>query len=161
MFDFEVSFLPPLGMIAADFHALGLDIRSFREPLKRSIQQVVAPSIQTNFDVGGRPEWEPLAEKTLEDKARLGYPSDPLVRTGKLRRVAGQLNAWTLTSEDATMTQLSGVDYGEFHQDGTQFMPAREFAIIQDPDDVDAIQQVFENWLEERFIAKGLVPVGI
>lgn len=161
MFDVEIELLPPASFIDANFKALGLDIRSFREPLKRSIQQVVAPSIQENFDVGGRPQWEPLADKTLEDKARLGYPPDTLVRTGKLRRVAGQLNAWTLTSDDATMTQLSGVDYGEFHQDGTRFMPAREFAIIQDPEDVDAIHRVFEEWLVERFVAKGLVPVGI
>lgn len=162
MFDYEISFLPPLELIAADFHALGLDIRSFREPLKRSVQQVVAPSIFENFVSEGRPQWEPLADSTVESKERAGYGNENILsRTGKLAKAATQLNAWTITSDDATMTQLSGVDYGEFHQDGTQFMPAREFAIIQDPDDVDGIERIFEEWLTERFIAKGLVPVGI
>jgi phage gpG-like protein len=161
MFNFEVEILPPVEFLIQDFAELGLDIRSFREPLKRSVQGVVAPSIQLNFDVEGRPPWAPLAESTVDEKQRLGYPPDILTRTGKLRRVAGQLNAWTITQEDATMTNLPGAEYGEFHQDGTRFMPVREFAIIQDPEDVDEIQQVFEHWLVERFVRKGLIPVGI
>lgn len=161
MFEFDVTILPPVEFLIQDFAELGLDIRSFREPLKRAVQGVVAPSIQYNFDVEGRPPWAPLADVTVEEKQRLGYPPEILTRTGKLRRVAGQLNAWTITQEDATMTNLPGADYGRFHQDGTRFMPAREFAIIQDPEDVDEIEKVFEQWLTERFIRKGLVPVGI
>lgn len=162
MFMIDVDIVPPPSFIAANFRDLGLDIRSFREPLKRSIQGVVAPSIQLNFDVEGRPMgWAALAKKTVDYKSSHGYPPDILTRTGKLKRVAGQLNAWTITQEDAVMTNLPGAEYGVFHQDGTRFMPAREFAIIQDPDDVDEIEEVFSDWLAERFIRKGLIPVGI
>ncbi len=38
------------------------------------------------FTSGGQGEWPHLADKTLEAKQRLGYPADPLIRTGKLLR---------------------------------------------------------------------------
>lgn len=156
MYNFDVTILPPPTMIAADYAEVGLQIKSFREPLKRSIQQVMAPSFAKNFDAGGRPAWEPLADSTLADKAALGYPDDILIRTGKLKRVAQQLNIWNITTEEAYVDNLPNAEYGFFHEGGTRFMPQRIFMDVTEQDE-DAIAEVFENWIGERFASRGFV----
>lgn len=152
---FDVVILPPAWVLAADFAHFGLQVKSFREPLKRSIQQVIAPHIQAAFEVGGIPPWAPLAESTLEYKGQQGYPSTPLTATGKLKRIAGQLNAWTITTETATFENLGAAEYGVFHLTGTKFMPQRDWLSTVDQD-VDAIAKVFGDWIIERFERRGL-----
>lgn len=156
MYNFDVTILPPAALLAEDFAIIGLQIKSFREPLKRSIQQVMAPSFAKNFDVGGRPSWVPLADATLADKEAQGYPDDILIRTGKLKRVAQQLNIWNISSDEAYVDNLPGADYGFFHEGGTQFMPQRIFMDVTEQDE-DDIANVFENWIGERFASRGIV----
>lgn len=117
----EMSFTPSLAITAARIDKLGMDIRSFREPLKRSIQKVMAPSFQKNFDAGGRPDaWEPWSEATLEIRERMGVSGgNILVRSGSLRRAMGQLNIWRITKTTAIITDLpANVWYGAIHQAG-------------------------------------------
>jgi phage gpG-like protein len=180
----DMSFEPSIGISAKKLDKLGLDIRSFREPLRRSVKQVMAPSIRMNFDVGGRPPWEPLQQNTINRKK--GNASI-LIRTGALRRVAGQLNIWTITNNMALVADLpQSVWYGKVHQAGfgggatkqvvrvkniatglyTEFeesnaeggsgaIPARPFIVLQ-PEDVTKIEMVFAEWLDERIAAAGL-----
>src|SRR4051812_5701346 len=97
----DVSFSPSPILLAEGFNDFALSFRSFKEPLKRSIQEVVAPSLQQNFDVGGRPTpWIPLAETTLERRSKRGYGSKPLKRSGRLQRTAGQLNIWKINGPE-------------------------------------------------------------
>lgn len=152
----DVGFYPTLEVFGASIFEFGLDIRSFKEPLKRSIQQVVAPSFQKNFEVGGRPTWEPLAESTIEYKTSKGFELSPLIRTRNLQKIAGQLNIWTITQFEAFVSQLPGALYGRFHQWGTMFMPARPFMNIQE-EDQENIDAVFEKWIQERLIARGFI----
>lgn len=107
-------------ILARDIDKLRVDIRSFKVPLKRSIQQVIAPSFQTNFDVGGRPPWEPWSEFTPEIKRRTGRPVRKLmIQSGKLRRVSGQLNLWDISRTEAFLSDLpSRVWYGRLQQLG-------------------------------------------
>lgn len=160
---FDIDISPSPVMFAAEQAALAVDIRSFREPLKRSIQAVLGPSFRHNFEVGGRPAWAPLKDVTIERKERTGAanPSQILVHTGKLRRVAGQLNIWEINGiqGEAHVSRLPGAEYGSFHQSGfTHHMgnevPAREFLVIQ-PQDEAEIEQVFDIWVRERFRRKG------
>lgn len=144
-FDIGITLEPPAVILEAEFEMFSLSIRSFREPLKRAIQQVMSPSIRQNFDVGGRPPWPELAPATLASKSGEGI----LVKTGLLQRVAGQLNVWELTSEEAYVSQLPRAEYGVIHQDGGGFIPARPFMVIQ-PEDEEAIEGVFADWLDER-----------
>lgn len=46
--------------------------------------RIMQESFKKNFDAGGRPSWEPLAESTVESRERLGFSgAEPiLVRTG-------------------------------------------------------------------------------
>lgn len=80
MLPFSVTFTPTVAILAGRIDKLGMDIRSFKEPLTRSVRDVMTVSIRRNFDVGGRPTWEPLSETTLARRASAGFAgSDPLV----------------------------------------------------------------------------------
>lgn len=152
----DVTITPPPAIIEAQFTKLALGFRSFREPLKRCVQGVVAPSIQFNFDAEGRPEpWAELAEATQIKKARQGSPPDILVETGLLKKVAGQLNLWKITKDEATFQGFPRAQYGELHETGTKYMPKREFLVIQ-PQDEEEIEQVFVQWILEKIVAADL-----
>jgi phage gpG-like protein len=113
-------FQPTVGISARGIDKLGIDIRSFREPLKRAVQQVMAPSFQRNFAEEGRPDhWEPLSDVTLAIRDREGFGNKILDRTGRLKKVTGQLNIWTIGRETAVVRDLpESVWYGKVHQAG-------------------------------------------
>lgn len=72
-----------------------------------------------------RTPWEPLAPSTRAEKARLGYLSDPLLRTSALRR---DLVRRPLGFEHIRPDEVEAgtrIDYARFHQRGTRRMPAR------------------------------------
>jgi phage gpG-like protein len=121
MLGVTIDFEPTVLITTKRIDKLGMDIRSFREPLKRAIQQVIAPSILKNFDSGGRPAWEPLSQGTLDIRKNLGLSgsSSPLMRTGLLRRTMGQFNIWTVGLNTAMIRDLpSKIWYGNIHQGG-------------------------------------------
>lgn len=149
---FSFAVIPTIGINAARFDKLGKDIRSFRVPLKRAVKEVMVPSIRANFDAEGRPTpWAPLSAYTLTRKIANGQGTKILYATGALKRVASQINMWTITTEEAIIQDLPDkVWYGKVHQSGNKKIPARPFLIIQD-EDSDAIVQIFVDWFEERF----------
>lgn len=129
-----------------DFATYG--IRSFREPLTKSVREVVIPSIRKNFAAEGRPLWAPLAPATVID--RKGASGPILDRTGRLLKVATQFNIWSYTRDSATITGIdSRVKYGKYHQGGTRKMPARPFVVLQDEDE-EQIERIFYVWLDAR-----------
>jgi phage virion morphogenesis protein len=152
-------------IVAAQFTVFGMQLRSFREPLNRSIRQVMIPSIRKNFEEEGRPPWLPLSEATIEIREREGFASGPILqRTGNLRRSATQLNIWVIDSEKAYIRELPARSwYGTIHQGGAAGkamslrapIPARPFLLIQD-EDADKIQEVFIEWVAERARLSGL-----
>lgn len=158
----KIELDPSPALFALQMDILGREIRSFREPLKRSIQLVLGPSFRQNFDVGGRPSWVPLAQSTIDKKQRIGakFVNEVLMETGKLRRVAGQLNAWKIEggylAEEAKayVDDLPGAEYGAVHQFGNDHVPERAFLIIQD-EDQSKIEEVFGLWLDERLAQYG------
>lgn len=89
-------------------------------------------------EIGG---WKPLAKSTLRQKARLGYPSDILVRTGRLMRSLASKT--TDTVEEITSRDLrigTGVPYAIYHQKGTKKMPARPLIALT--------QKLLDKWTE-------------
>jgi len=112
------EFRPSLGIVAKRIDRFGIDIRSMREPLKRSVQQVMIPSIRKNFTVGGRPAWEPLAASTIKQR-KSAWPI--LVRTGRLRRGVTTLKVWSIGQTTATIRDLpERIWYGKVHQGGVE-----------------------------------------
>jgi phage gpG-like protein len=165
----SIDFKPLPIILAGQFTEFAISIRSFREPLKRSVQRVVNPSIDKNFDVGGRPVWQELAPATLATRAKEGSGSQILVRSGKGRRAATALARWTISMDDAAYTGNfpPSTSYMAIHQiadteevftgPGRQaFLPGRVFATIQD-EDQNKIERVFREWLTERAMRAGLV----
>jgi phage gpG-like protein len=165
-------------ILAHDVDMLAVDIKSFRVPLKRSVAQVMIPSIRTNFDVGGRPRWQPLAQGTVDNR---GGSSEPiLIRTGRLKRTATQKNMWYYYSvtggifnavEFDEQALSKRVPYGVFHQYGavgwhsamdkmvlkaggipggpSWELPSRMFVSMRPEDQVE-IHAIFYQWLVER-----------
>jgi len=162
----SIDFDPEPIILAGQFMKFGMDIRSFREPLERSVRQVMVPSLRANFDAGGRPPWQPLATLTVLAKVDKGAaePMSPLILSGKLRRVAGQINLWSINGPEgeASISQekLGDVWYGVIHQVGAQTptgnIPAREWALFQD-EDMDKIEEIFWDWIGERALRSGVV----
>jgi phage gpG-like protein len=199
------DFKPSIGIAAAQIDKLGLDIRSFREPLKRVVQRVMAPSFRENFDQEGRPDpWPEPSPATLDIREKAGIGGDmSLDRTGLLKKTIQQLNIWTITQKNATIQSLpSKVWYGKIHQEGYEGsgggrsmkqyikaaggdaklafqqqtddlntaqrtgqkahggtrnvseIPQRMFVLVQE-EDMDAIEEVFVEWLTERVVRAG------
>lgn len=112
--DFE--FQPSIGMIAGRIDKLSTDIRSFREPLTRSIVEVMIPSFKRNFEAEGRPAWEPLAQYTVEQR---GTAHPILFRSGRLKKAVTSVKLWQISQNGAVITSLpSNVWYGTVHQAG-------------------------------------------
>jgi phage gpG-like protein len=111
------EFKPSLGIVAKDVERFGIDIRSMREPLTRSIRQVMVPSIRKNFQVGGRPGWEPLSAATIRQR---GDAWPILVRSKRLRRGVTTIKVWSITRTAATIRDLPDrIWYGKVHQAGS------------------------------------------
>ena len=186
-FELSVEIIPTPFILAAQLAKWGMDVRSFHEPLKRSVQKVASPSFRKNFDVGGRPAWEPWSEVTVERREAQGFGEGAiLVKTGLLKSVAGQLNIWTITRDQAAVSSLPRAPYGAVHQQGTSGgvgevtraravrerreitqtvslrapIPARPWALLQ-PEDIDDIEEVFVNWFRERMALSGAMTPSV
>lgn len=158
--EYPITKSPRVMMLS--FENLAKGIKSLREPLELAIKGVLAPSFRQNFYVGGRPAWEPLSDVTIERKHAKGSknPETILVDTGALRRMAGQLNIWTVEggygnigAAEARLDNMT-LPYAEIHQVGMTNMPARPWAVIQ-PEDEEKIQFVFDAWMARRAAAAG------
>src|SRR5687767_1450905 len=107
---------PSLGLVAGDVHRFGLAIQSLREPVIKSITDVMIPSIRRNFDEEGRPSWEPLSDITV----KLRGTAHPILKaSGALERGVTQISIWRIGEESATIQSLpQSIWYGALHQSG-------------------------------------------
>lgn len=150
----EAEWFPPLQILAEILDHVSGELQNFSEPLRSSINNVVAPSIARNFDAGGRPAWVPLSEATVKIRGSAGPILD---RTGTLRASASSPGLWEFTQTDAYLPGLP-IWYGVLHQEGfggsgrAHPIPARPFIMFQE-EDVDAIEQTFVDWLGEVWAA--------
>jgi len=100
-------------------------VKDFHEGEKRQFES------EGHYGAGG---WTSLAPSTLERKARGGFPSNILVRTGKLRTSLissgghGVEIVFPLSMKIGT-----DLEYAIYHQRGTSRMPSRP--IIQFPEE--------------------------
>jgi phage gpG-like protein len=95
-----------------------------------------------NFQRGGSlqtPNWAPLKPSTAKQKARKGYSSTPLIRTGHLRQSFRPF----YSREQAGIG--SEVPYGKYHETGTSRLPQRA---MMPPADVAIAyaRQIYERW---------------
>jgi len=156
MMPIDIDWFPHPTIVASQFYSLAgdLNVRSLREPLKRSIQQVISPAFRDRFLSEG-PGWTPLAEVTQKAKDREGRDEGILRRTNKLYKKAQQLSIWNIDGQqgEARLENLGEQYYGFVHQMGSEHIPQREWAYLE-PKEVDKVQEVFGQWLDERIARK-------
>src|SRR5258705_328905 len=115
------EFHPSIALIAKDLRSLANGLTDYRVPLKQCVDEVFIPSIRKNFQVGGRPSWEPLAQNTIDKhRDKLGLGATPiLVRSGALRQNATSDEIWSINAVSAVIKDLpDDVWYGVVHQGG-------------------------------------------
>jgi phage gpG-like protein len=147
----EVVVAPNLG---PRFGKLATRIGAFRLPLQGSVRSVAVPSITENFEAGGNPPWARLAASTIAQKGH----DRPLFERGAGMASATALARWHVAHDEAEYRGDSfprSTEYMKFHQSGTERMPARPFAVLQD-DDEREVNSVFHAWMDAQIRASGL-----
>jgi phage gpG-like protein len=155
---FIFKFVPPMRTVQRRFNTIERSIRSFHEPLARSVRFVGIPRIQSNFEAGGNPPWEPLAESTIEAKGN----DELLVDSGRGKQASLRLARWEIGPKTASMSGESyppKTFYMQFQQEGTQdgHIPARPFSVFTEPDD-NLVTGVFKTWMDEKIHNSGFRP---
>ncbi len=144
-------------MLDKDLRDLAGDLAGsnrMREPLQDSAREVLAPSIDKNFQVGGRPKrWKassPISTYRLQKKGT-GEPT--LWVTGKMKRAAGAIARFKVKNNELTYGYFPAtLWYAVVHDDPKLAkkanIPQRPFALIQ-PDDIEKITVIFMLWYEK------------
>lgn len=125
------------------------------KPVLRKIAVVIGHAIETNFEMGGRPKWAPLAAETLANKIRLGYtsPQAILVATGDLWASATDSSSYRI-GRDYIIAKPEP-KYWEYHQAGTVKMPQRVIMNMQRAD-TRKIGGLFDAYVIEYLRKAGL-----
>lgn len=165
MIRFDTGSVMALQRLDRDIQQLVFDFSKrggLNEPLNRSVTQVAIPSLIKNFEVGGRPRWRSVGSSSYREahgqRSRGGGSIFPvLVVTRKLFNAAKAQARWTVKDNKAVYGNWpERAWYGPLHDLGPsdKAFPARPFAVLQDPSDLDDIQEVFADWVEERVNAR-------
>ena len=143
--------------LARDFTRAAVVAEDFRAPLEQTVRRVMMPSIEENFVAGGRPEWEPLAESTIARRAEEGTGDRPLVASGRGMDPATSRARWRITRTQAEYPSNwpKTSHYVQFHQKGTEKMPARPFGVVQEQD-IGKMSDEFARWVDHAVIARML-----
>jgi phage gpG-like protein len=107
-------------------------------------------SIQRNFTASGRPaKWQALAASTIAQrrrgKGRGGVK--PLIDTGRMKNSESMRVGSKQVEVGTNMVQAKRQHFGypEGTGRGHSKTPARPFMMIQDPEDYDAIKEIFSR----------------
>lgn len=120
--------------------------KPFREILK-DFHEIERKQFSSEGGYGGK-KWAKLAESTLKDKQRKGYPFDILVRTGELRdAMTGGAGSEAKVTKDSLTVMAPW--YWKFHQKGTRRgLPARPIVQLTE-DDKTRWSKIFHEYLVE------------
>jgi len=128
---------------ALDLHEIGVRASDMR-PVSRELFRVLEQAEQAQFASGSG--WPRLAEATLENKARDGYPAQILVRTGALRRALITSGGDAVRElERSELTFGAAVPYAKYAL-GTRRQPARPPIKLR-PQDEQQITRIFGEYV--------------
>lgn len=105
---------------------LGRGVKNFKKPLKDS-SEFSMKLFKQNFEIGGREfkKWKRLSPATIVAKARLGFPSDPLIATGRMMK---SFKIFKLERFVAIVNNPT--KYFKYHQLGGRKIPKRVMIAI-------------------------------
>lgn len=112
---------------------LAAAVADMGEPMRKATD-IIAAGIVDNFasESAAGEAWEPLAESTLEDRARKGFPPGPILRrTGELKAAA---SAYRASDGESAEVGPDGCDYAKFHVslEPRSKIPLRDFLAMPD-----------------------------
>lgn len=154
----SIDWHPDPLVLTAQFYSAATVFNDFRDPLNRAVEEIIAPSIGMNFNVGGRPAWVPLADSTLLRDSYDGSERQGILwKTGTLKEIAESVRPWSIDNDTAFLVagNLGDAWYGIVHQGGSQWIPARPWAVLQ-PEDEEAIEELIGNWTFGAIVEVGL-----
>ena len=117
-------------------------------PLMKLIGEVAMASVQENFEVGGRPSWQPLAPATVKAKGH----SKPLVASGILKNVIMKASAnEVLVGVQPAAKEYAAIQHfgGKAGRNHSVTIPARPYMLLQD-EDLQEIDELVRNWIVDR-----------
>ena len=156
-----------INLLERDMRALGRDLaskRKLRKPFERIRDEVMIPSIRKNFEVGGRPRWEPLSLATFQSGGFGGREAfiqsgatggrTPLDKTGQMKRAATAKARFTIRQNEMTYGKWPEKRwFGPVHNlpdlSERAQIPNRPFTLIQQEDKV-AITEIMMEWVEDQ-----------
>jgi phage gpG-like protein len=154
------QFTSTANLVVRDLNRLASAIPAgTRGLLERAVDEVVRPSVAANFEAGGRPPWDELAEATLERRERAGLGDRPLIASGAGMDAALDRSRWSISRSQAVYPGGGWSGPGahiRFHQQGSEDgrLPARPFVQLQ-PEDECALDRVGLAWLDGRLREAG------
>ena len=139
----------------AYFAYAGYKIRDAREPLRRSMLEVVFPAVREQLDTAGAhagTPYQPLTTPYRGWKER-HYPGQPILRlTGDMERELFDPLSYRVTSDELIYRPKD--PKVAYHQTGRNvsgkggYMPARP-PVALSADDIGQIDDIFTEWLDE------------
>ncbi len=163
-----------IGVLKKDFQDLAHDLAStsnLRSAFEDIRDEVMIPSIRKNFEVGGRPRWEPLSlvtfqreggggrEAFIETSAGFTTGRKPLTKSGQMKRAATAKARFHIKSNEMVYGRWPEKRwFGPVHNlpdlSERAKIPNRPFTLIQ-PEDKEHITEVMMRWYEKQ-VAKNI-----
>lgn len=123
------NFLRNVIIDAGQIEKFEMNIKSFKDPLKTSLYEVVIPSIDRNFAAQGRPPWKRLSQRTILNRLYEGFPRGPILdKTGRLKRESLRKNIWKISATELNLMAnyyTQKIPYAKFHQFGARIPRSR------------------------------------
>ena len=116
------------------------------------LQDVAVPylrkDIRRAFQSHGYRTWRPLAQSTVAQKAKGGYSTAPLVRTGRYQRTTESLKG--LRVRRNVLELDSPIPYAVYHEYGTRRIPARPVFSLVTKRLERELPRLFDRWVQRR-----------
>ncbi len=147
-----------LGMFSRDLADLGRDLagaNSMKQPLLDIAREVLAPSIDKNFKVGGRPSrWERSSPISAYRTLKGGESEPTLWVTGKMKRAASAFARFKVRENTMTYGYFPPTLWYAMVHDSASVsaranIPHRPFALIQ-ADDIPKMGDILMDWIEKQ-----------
>ncbi len=147
-----------LNLFREDLRGLAVDMagtNAMRQPLLKIAREVLAPSIEQTFRVGGRPKkWKASSPVSTYRLQKGGEGEPTLWVTGKMKRAASALARFKVRENTMTYGYFPPTLWFAMVHDTASVaraadIPHRPFALIQS-DDIPKIEQIFMDWLESK-----------
>lgn len=141
-----------------DMQRLALDFAGtnrMRQPLLKAAREVIAPSINKSFTVGGRPTRWKTATANSPYRAKKGRPNArTLWVTGKMKRSASAFARFNVRQNTLTYGRFPPTLWYAAVHDNAELaaradIPQRPFALFQ-AEDIPKIMNIFADWVESR-----------